>query len=385
MQRKKISLYDAGTIDHLPWPDTEDGRYAKQFLVPFVKHQPSHYIDNVHTQYCALTCDDLVLPISINDAEYENSYVCSPFTHYVSYAKEELVLLDNHLLRKGLSCILNGLGLLLRGCKINKTVHVNNWLVSTNLYPNMTFDQQKAILDFLKQRFPEHTIIFRSLNEANHLSIISELRQLHFTMIASRQVYLIHPSGPSSINAKARWLLKRDGALIDRYGYEVVDGKQLSDEEIPRMLELYNALYLEKYSLYNPQFNLKFMTLALRNNLLHFKVLRKNGRIDAILGYYCRNGVMTTPIFGYDLSVPRDVGLYRMLSVLLYRIALENGYLLNESSGAAQFKRNRGAKAEVEYSAVYSKHLPLHRQWCWSFLQTMINRVGIPLIQKYKL
>lgn len=56
---------------------------------------------------------------------------------------------------------------------------------------------------------------------------------------------------------------KRYG-LLEQHGYEVLEGKQLTDEDIPRLLELYNALYLQKYSMYNPQFNERFFALALK-------------------------------------------------------------------------------------------------------------------------
>lgn len=385
MKASKIRFYDAETIDELPWPETEDGRYAKAFLYPLIKQQPAHYIHNVQTTFMAMTIDHLVLPISINEAEYENSYICSPYTHYVSYAKQELVLLRNPLLEKGLAYVLSGLGGLLKASKINKTVHVNNWLVSTNLYPEIKPDQLKELFSFVKDRFPDHTIIYRSLNETNHQELMEAFRSLQFKMVASRQIYLVHPAKRHSLNAKARWLLKRDYGLLEQHGYEVLEGKQLTDEDIPRLLELYNALYLQKYSMYNPQFNERFFALALKKEILQLHAIRKNGRIDAVLGYFCRNGVMTTPIFGYDLSVPQEIGLYRMLSALLYRIALENGHFLNESSGAAQFKRNRGATSEIEYSAVYDAHLPFYRRFCWSFLEAIINRIGIPLLQKYKL
>ncbi|WP_332310230.1 hypothetical protein [Paenibacillus sp. P22] len=74
-----------------------------------------------------------------------------------------------------------------------------------------------------------------------------------------------------------------------------------------------------------------------------------------------------------------------MLSAVLIRTAGSSGHLLHESSGAAQFKRNRGAVSDIEYSAVYDAHLPWHRRAGWSFLHLVLNRIGIPLLRKYKL
>jgi hypothetical protein len=198
----------------------------------------------------------------------------------------------------------------------------------------------------------------------------------------------MNPCDPASTRSKARWLLKRDFGLLERHGYiarELHAEDELSGAEVARIVELYNALYLTKYSLNNPMFNERFMRLALRRGNLRLVVLQKDGRIDAVLGYFCRNGVMTTPVFGYDTTLPQEVGLYRMLSVVLFHIARENRHLLNASSGAAEFKRNRGAVGVIEYSAVYDKHLPFHRRLCWSVLWVLLEKIGVPLTLKYKL
>jgi hypothetical protein len=74
-----------------------------------------------------------------------------------------------------------------------------------------------------------------------------------------------------------------------------------------------------------------------------------------------------------------------MLSAVLIGIAARNGNLLHESSGAAQFKRNRGAVADIEYMAVFDAHLPARRRGGWSVLASVLSRIGIPIMRKYKL
>src|SRR5579875_2475338 len=89
-----IRLFVAENIAQLPWPGTEDGAYARAYLTPLIEYGPQHFIENVTTTYMALLVDEqIVLPLSLNRHEYENSYVCSPFTHYVTYAIEELALI----------------------------------------------------------------------------------------------------------------------------------------------------------------------------------------------------------------------------------------------------------------------------------------------------
>lgn len=380
----QINLYDATSIQYLSFPDTPDGQYARDFLVPLMTQNPSYYIQNINTNLMILKVDDVVLPICINHKEYNNSYVCSPYTHYISYAKQELSFLDSKFLRKSLSLLLSGLSPVFKLSRINKTIHVNNWFVSTNLYPNLTSEQLQAVREFLQTRYPKHAILFRSLNQTHHEDLYKAFIQQNFKLVGSRQVYILDLI-KRPIKAKSRWLLKRDYKLLKQHQYEIVEADQLSKKDIPRILELYNELYLGKYSKYNPQYTEAFIELALEKKLLHINAIKKNGRIDAVLGYFCRNGVMTTPLFGYDLSIPIETGLYRLLSVRLYHLVLENGHSLNESSGAAQFKRNRGAVGEIEYTAVYDAHLPMYRRWIWSTLQSIINRVGIPIMRKYKL
>ncbi len=381
-----IELFDAATIDSLPWPATPDGVYARSYLVPLIRHGATHFIENAATTCMVLLIDRrIVLPITLNEREYANSYVCSPYSHYISYAHEELVMIPQVWMRRALACLIYVFGLLCGACHINRAVHVNNWLLSTNLYPELTEGQVTAAVAFLQRRFPRHTIIFRSLNNACNATLLDIFRRSGSTLVPSRQIYLVRPADQESISAKARWLVKRDLKLIEKEGYSVVQGDEIREDEIPRIVELYNALYLEKYSRYNPMFNEHFVRLALRDQILHLVACKKDDRIDAVLGYFCRNGVMTTPLFGYDTTLPQEPGLYRMLSALLFSQARENGHLLHESSGAAQFKRNRGAYVEIEYSAIILQHLPWSRRLCWLALETCLDKIAAPLLKKYKL
>ncbi|QJD88037.1 GNAT family N-acetyltransferase [Cohnella herbarum] len=350
-----------------------------------LKHGSELYVRNVRTRLLILSIDGIPVPITVNDSEYDNSYVCSPYTHYVSYAKQELDLLGNRMLIASLGALLSGIGVLLKRASFNRIVHVNNWLLSTNLFPALAEEQWEAALDKLLAAFPDHAIAFRSLNPSLNARELDRLGSRKCRLVPSRQIYLLRTDDSNFGNAKSRWLLKRDDALADKHGYEKVDASGMTDEDVPRIAELYRMLYLEKYSFYNPQFSERLLEEALREGTLELFGYRRNGRLDAVLGFYARNGAMTTPLFGYDTSLPQELGLYRMLSSLLIELARDRGLLLHESSGAAQFKRNRGAVAEIEYTAVHIRHLPLSRRWCWSALEWLLVRIGVPLLRKYKL
>lgn len=387
MKTDSILLYDASTISALAWPDTADGRYAKSFLLPLMEPGVSAYIRNANTRLMALSVDGMILPVTVGDGEYgDNTFVCSPYTHYVRYAKQELDRLPSRPLRAGLSVLLNGIGAGLRAARYDSCVMVNNWLLSTNLYPErFAASHMRDVVRELKMQFPRHAIMLRSLTSSLHAPLLEACRQEGACLVPSRQVYLLRPADPEWQNAKARWLLKRDYALIERHGYAIEGPEHIQESDVPRIEELYGKLYLEKYSRFNPDFSADFIRLALRGGILQLHGLRKDGRLDAVLGFFCRDGVMTTPLFGYDTALPQQLGLYRMLSAALLELARENGYLLHESSGAAQFKRNRGARADIEYSAVFCDHLPPGTKLAWRSLAGLLTRVGIPVMRKYKL
>ena len=50
--------------------------------------------------------------------------------------------------------------------------------------------------------------------------------------------------------------------------------------------------------------------------------------------------------------------------------------LLNLSSGVARFKRLRGGRPAMEYTAIYCRHLPRRRRIAWQTLALLLERVG---------
>lgn len=363
-----------------------DERSALRWLSAMQTEGVSALIANVDTNLRALHHQALgvTLPISVGDREYGASYVFSPYTHYVSYAREELSMLQSRAARAALSALLTPIGWLFKASRFNKAVQVNNRLLSTNLYPSLGAAEITSLAERLLHEFPDRTLIFRSLNTRTTSVYLKTLQKLGFRLVPSRQVYLY--DSPDHIPSKARWLQKRDYALLDKHGYDICGPEELSVSDSPRLAELYRLLYIEKYSAHNPVFTPLFFERAQQKELLKLYALRSRstGRLDAVLGYYIQDGIMTTPVFGYDTAVPQEVGLYRMLSAVLLRQAAEEGCLLHESAGAARFKRNRGAAAEIEYSAVYDRHLPLYRRIGWAMLSPLLNKVGVPIMQKHK-
>jgi hypothetical protein len=111
----------------------------------------------------------------------------------------------------------------------------------------------------------------------------------------------------------------------------------------------------------------------------------QNNVLKAFSAVFVWGETITSPLIGYDTSAPQKDHLYIHAAQLAVLYKFKHNLLLNLSSGAPGFKRMRGAEPSIEYSAVYLKHLPKKRQVTWQLLRFLSNKIGVPLIQKYKL
>lgn len=370
-------LYDASTIDLLKWPESFENEITKKYLIPLIKEGSHTFFGNVRTTLAALHVDDMVLPITINETEYDNCYVCSPYGQYVAYAKETVAKFHNPLLRFVLKGTLSFLDIGFRMGKLNKVIFINNWLFTTNLHPPLSKEQIEKIQRFLYVRFPDHALAFRSIT-AEH-PLYEPLYTNGFKMIPSRPIFLFDPTKEEIFQTR---IMKSDLRLLSKTDYTVIDGKELTDSDIPRLLELYQSLYLKKYSPANLHLKQEFLSLAIKNKTLHIKALRKNYQIDAVVGFFIHHGRMVTPLFGYDPKTPKEAALYRLLNVIANLEAKKAGVLFNQSSGAGEFKTLRRATPTLEFIAIDISHLNLSRKLPWKILRRLMETVGAPLMTR---
>ena len=159
-----MKLYRPG--ENADWPASDDGDYARRYLEPIMQRGPEAFIRNAHTAVYALRAGPLLLPVTAAEFHPDNSYVCSPYAHYVSYAVQEFANLKNPPVETGLRVLFRPLGWYLQRGGLDRVVYVNNWLLSTNLYPAGAAVQAAAIVDYLAAEFPDQAIVFRSLTPA---------------------------------------------------------------------------------------------------------------------------------------------------------------------------------------------------------------------------
>jgi hypothetical protein len=374
----KPELFTRKNIHTLTFPQTADGDYARRYLLPMMMDGAQKYIENVHnTQMMLAKVDNVIIPITVSDFHIDNSYTVSPYSHYVSYGGyEEVKHLNNPPVEALVKLLMRPVAWYFRNAELDKVAYVNNYLLSTNLYPSVNRNQLSALSEALPRWFPDRAIVFRSVDARKNPHILDILKEKEYEPVLSRQVWYMDAEEASRTRQ-----YKEDMRVLRKHGYEIVDGKELSDEELVRSLDLYNMLYLEKYSYYNPQFTFEFMKLARDNEILHLRALRRDGQINAVMGFFVRNSVMTQPLFGYDTSLPQEEGLYRLLTLITLQEGLQRNLLVHASGGVGKFKKVRGGKSVIEYNAVYHKHLPVWRQRPWKLIKT-ISKYAIPYFQK---
>ena len=373
-----VELFTLENISSLIWPSTPDGDYARRYLLPMMLDGAQKYIKNIYnTRLMLVKVDEVIIPITISDFHPDNTYTVSPYSHYVSYGGfEEVKHLNNPPVEALIKFIMNPVAWYFRRAELDKVVYVNNYLLSTNLYPSVNSGQLSALSEALPKWFPDRAIVFRSVDQKKNPHIYQALEANGYELVLSRQVWYMEPE-----QAVCTRQYKEDMRVLRKHGYEVVDGKDLNDEELVRALHLYNLLYLEKYSYYNPQFTFEFMKLARDEEILHLRALKRDGKINAVMGFFIRNGTMTQPLFGYDTSLPQEEGLYRLLTLITLQEGLERKLLVHASGGVGKFKKVRGGKSVTEYNAVFTKHLPARRQRPWKLIKA-ISKFAIPYFQK---
>lgn len=374
-----VRLYNQDTIDTLPWEEMSGGYRIKNYLTALVKEGVQPYIKNIKTEMFVLTIDDLALPVTANDTEYFNSHVCSPYTHYVTAVQGELKLFDNWLLRKIIAGVLKTISPFLKWGRINRIVSVNNWLIATNLYLNMTQAQIAEITQYLKKRFPKHAIEFRSLNFLTNSPLIASLQQLRYRLVLSRQVYLIDGSQDHFFHSNN---FRKDLVLCRKKPY--ILSPCPSEQDPSRILALYQEVYLDKHASHNPQFSHCFVKLVLNSDCWTVRLLKDNDHIVGVFASLQLGNTMIWPFFGYDTTLPQEQGLYRIISTQVSLEAKKRGLILNHSSGAASFKRLRRAIPELEYRALYYSHLSFRQKMPWILLRLFLNKIGAKLLKHYQ-
>ncbi len=339
-------------------------------------------IKNLSCEFTEYTQNGTLIPATVSDYLPKNCYAVSPLTQIIHYSRDELPKVKSLPLQLFCRFLISLAEWPLRLAKIDSVQILNNQCFATNSYPYKWCDLDiSSLRSKALTRFPEHALMLRSLNKEQHSEIVSHLRKDGWLPIVNRQVYLL-------LDHKS-WLTKRDSRrdlkLLDQGSWKFIPLDYNDEKQLKNAKKLYDQLYLEKYSHYNIQFSELFFKEFVKNKILKVYCLYRQEEMLGVVGLFTIDKTLTVPIVGYDTTKINDLALYRRLIIFTNRYAMNNNLQINQSSGAPQFKRNRGAEPAIEYNFVYIDHLPIHQQIIWSGLSLISRRIYKPILEHFEL
>jgi Acetyltransferase (GNAT) domain len=309
--------------------------------------------------------------IANKNTDHSNSYVSSLYSAFISYPLEEIDLIEDKKARVGARVAIKTLGMVFKIIGIEKSAFVGNFLISTNFYPASLTSGIAQLMPVLRSKFEDEYICIRSLNEEKNSELIAVLRAIGWSLLPARVVYLFDFASLEERKKKNHY--KKDMKLLATTTLEC-SNNCFNDSDYLVMQKLFEALYIEKHSSQNPRFGAEFIRKAYESGFLELYAYRQDGKIIAFIAVLEMEGVISTPMLGYDTSLPQEMGLYRLLCAKLHSIAEDRRMDINFSSGAGEFKKLRGAKPVLEYTAVYAKHLPFYKQKTIELLSKILDK-----------
>lgn len=346
----------------------------------FARAGTHHWIENVSSRMLLAQCEGHDLPVTVDNGGYGLSYVANPHSAYALYARREIELVK---MRRGRSIALGSITLLdglLRWAGIAKIVHIDNWLLSTNLHGAWQGEGLTALRNLLVRRFPEHFLALRSLDAWSSPDLLKQVRADGWLLLPARQIWVVDDLARQWRNHNNA---ANDRRALARSGLSIEKPKTLLPTDAARIADLYRQLYVQKYSTLNPIFTSNFVSLTQHNGLMDYRLAQNSrGEIMAVAGMLVRDGIMTPSVVGYDTSRSPREALYRIAYYLFCEAAEEAGWRLHASAGAADFKRARGAHGVIEYMAIHASHLAAPQRAVIHALASILERWIVPMMQR---
>ena len=369
--------------EHTEISDLPESAGMARWFAPVLADGSDACAENLITRMAFLRHQGIEIPLTHNVADWDNCWICSPFTHFITYAIEEIRRATGPATGKLIGSMLGLWGRRLRGQDFNRVVMVNNALFSTCPWPRFARASAAPLVGALRERFPGHARIFRSLNHRECPDFIDGLAEHGLILLPSRQVWWYNPDDPVVAGSRD---FQADVRMLRRGDLEVVSGRTFVDADYHAAIRLYQQLYIDKYSAHNPRYTARWLKHLQESGILEMTALRApGGDMVGVEGRVETHGVMTSPLVGYDTSLPAKLGLYRRLAAIPLVAARTRGIPLNLSAGVGKFKSLRGGEPVMEFLAVDVHGLPAARQRPWKILAAFANHVLAPYARAHGL
>lgn len=358
--------------------------FSKKLAIILSHYTSNKLMANVYAKVDFYQQKEMTIVSTIVDDIKLNCYTVSPYNMIINYAQDELVKVDSKWQQYFFTIVIKIFSFIFKMVNFDKVQTINNYMLSTNIFSNeFSKVNLNKLTEIAIKKYPEHTLIIRSVNKAQNLQLFNKLSIQGWMPVVSRQVYLVTRAKECQNHRD----YQRDNKLLsdEKYSYHSLDVKDFKLFEIAE--GLYNQLYLMKYSLHNIHFKALYLQELVKIGILHLRLLydNKQNQYVGVIGLIGEENTMTVPVVGYELTYSQDEALYRRLIVYAIDYAMQNKFVLNLSSGAPQFKTNRGAKSHIEYMFIYTKHLPVYKRLVWKMMYLVSNHIYKRVLQKLKL
>lgn len=341
---------------------------------PMVQYGAEWCAANIHAKCRWLDVSGARWRVSLTTATPRNSYVVSATGQYLDYAAEETRRLPSPVTREVSRIGLAALAPLLR--RLDPIVVLDALPVSTVLHAPRSAAEWNVALAAARDEFRGAPIIVRSLDQVHAATTIDHLRAAGLCLMASRLVFHQDPRG------NAFWKIRNIKHDMAMASSAPMHHRELVPADSGEIASLYWQLYGDKHSTLNPRFSAEWLAHAMRTGVFAGEGLVHDGRLVAVYLAYRVEDVMTNPVFGYDTSLPQELGLYRRLSLLSMQRAHDTGARLHASSGAPGFKQSRGGVPVLEYHAVDLSTVRGVARAAWATAIRVADSVGPAMLRQ---
>jgi len=224
-----------------------------------------------------------------------------------------------------------------------RAVQVGNLPYSTTLRSEASNRVLWEILPILRESMPDRPFAVRNVYPARQaLNLPNDA-----CLLPARPIYRFDYADGNMPNFKN---FRRDLKLLDHDGLIRIFDDQFDECRTLEGLELYQQLYRDKHSPRNPDYTPGMIHAGRARGWLGLRGLvdPESDRLLAFAGVHEIGRELSAPMIGYDFSVPQKKGLYRQILASLAKEAMDRGMIDDSSSGAGDFKRNRGLIPEME-------------------------------------
>ena len=146
-------------------------------ITSLLTNDAQSYVSNVITEVVALIAGKEAWAVTINEKEYGNALICSPYATYVKYPLDEIQKFDKLWVKALLLVHSYVMGLLFRISKINRAIQVNNNLNSLLKHPSGFAERLPQLTKLLVKKYPKHAVTFYRINNVIDKAFFSVLQE----------------------------------------------------------------------------------------------------------------------------------------------------------------------------------------------------------------